>query len=165
MTVTGTSKDAEANAITFTCEFDASVEQVWRMWTDPRLLERWWGPPGYPATVVDHDLSPGGVVRYFMTGPDEERYPGGFRITHVEGPALLAFDDFFENDEGGPDPNLPTSTTRVEIVSGPAGTTRMTLVTTAPTAEALAQLEELGAVDGMTGALGQVDDLLRELAT
>src|SRR5680860_220913 len=37
--------------------FDAGCERIWEMWSDPRQLERWWGPPSYPATFVDHDLS------------------------------------------------------------------------------------------------------------
>ena len=48
-----------ALTMTITAEFDAPIERVWQLWADPRQLERWWGPPTYPATVVDHDLSPG----------------------------------------------------------------------------------------------------------
>ena len=60
MTVTNVHKDPDARTMTITAEFDAPVERVWQMWADPRQLERWWGPPTYPATFVDHDLSPGG---------------------------------------------------------------------------------------------------------
>ena len=73
MTVTSVHKDPEALTMTITAEFDAPVEQVWQMWADPRQLERWWGPPTYPATVVDHDLTPGGRVTYFMTGPEGDK--------------------------------------------------------------------------------------------
>ena len=47
----------------------ASPERVWQLWADPRQLERWWGPPTYPATFTQHDLAPGGHVEYHMTGP------------------------------------------------------------------------------------------------
>ena len=49
--------------MTITAEFDATVERSWQLWADPRQLERWWGPPTYPATVVEHDLVPGGRSR------------------------------------------------------------------------------------------------------
>ncbi len=56
------------------------------MWADPRQLERWWGPPNFPATVVDHDLTAGGRVNYYMTGPDDVKLHGWFLITSVDPP-------------------------------------------------------------------------------
>ena len=73
MTITSVQKDPDARTMTITADFDASVDRVWQLWADPRQLERWWGPPTHPATVVDHDLSPGGKVSYFVTGPDGQR--------------------------------------------------------------------------------------------
>ena len=69
MTVTAIRKDPAALTMTLTAEFDASPTRVWELWADPRQLERWWGPPTYPATVTAHDLAPGGRVEYHMTGP------------------------------------------------------------------------------------------------
>ena len=85
MTVTDVQKDPGTMTMTITTAFDAPVDQVWRVWSDPRLLERWWGPPTYPATVVEHDLSPGGTIRYYMTGPEGDRHGDGgasSRSTH-----------------------------------------------------------------------------------
>ena len=67
MTVTSVRKDPEALTMIVTAELDATVERSWQLWADPRQLERWWGPPTYPATVVDHDLTTGGRVTYYMT--------------------------------------------------------------------------------------------------
>jgi len=50
MTVVDSVKDIENLTMTITAEFDAPVERVWRIWADPRRLERWWGPPTWPAT-------------------------------------------------------------------------------------------------------------------
>src|SRR5659263_474246 len=55
----------------------------------PDQLERWWGPPTYPATVVEHDLTPGGHVTYFMTGPEGERFHGWCRVLEVDPPLSL----------------------------------------------------------------------------
>ena len=74
MTVLAVERDPVALTFTIVSEFDAPAERVWQVWADPRQLERWWGPPTYPATVVDHDLTPGGWVTYSMTGPDGEKY-------------------------------------------------------------------------------------------
>ena len=69
MTVTSSDTDFDNLRFTLVAEFDAPIERVWQLWADPRQLERWWGPPGYPATVDRHDLTPGGGVTYSMTGP------------------------------------------------------------------------------------------------
>ena len=58
MSVTSIDKDPEA-FLSLVAEFAAPIERVWQLWADPRQLERWWGPPSYPATVEDHDLSRG----------------------------------------------------------------------------------------------------------
>ena len=76
MTLVTSSKDLQALTMVVVAEFDASTEQVWQLWADPRKLERWWGPPDWPATFTRHDLSSGGESRYHMTGPDGEQ-PGG----------------------------------------------------------------------------------------
>jgi hypothetical protein len=55
MSVTNVHKDTEALTMTVTAEYDVAVERAWQLWNDPRQLERWWGPPTYPATVVEHD--------------------------------------------------------------------------------------------------------------
>ena len=83
MTVTAVRKDPAALTLTVTAEFDASPERVWQLWADPRQLERWWGPPTYPATFTAHDLAPGSRVQYHMTGPTGDQphgllgHPGG----------------------------------------------------------------------------------------
>jgi uncharacterized protein YndB with AHSA1/START domain len=69
MTVTSVRKDADALTMTVTAEFDASPARVWELWADPRQLERWWGPPTYPATFTAHDLAPGGRSPYDRTQP------------------------------------------------------------------------------------------------
>ena len=50
MTVTSVDKDLDDLTLTLTADFDAPIERVWELWADPRKLERWWGPPEYPAT-------------------------------------------------------------------------------------------------------------------
>src|SRR6478609_2440140 len=70
MSFAAVQKHAEALTMKITSEYDAPVERCWQLWADPRQLERWWGPPTYPATFVDHELSTGGGATYYMTGPE-----------------------------------------------------------------------------------------------
>lgn len=160
MTVIDVRKDPAAKQMVITTEFDAPVDAVWQVWADPRKLERWWGPPTYPATVVDHDLVPGGRVSYFMTSPEGEKYHGYWVIVSVEAPSGFSFVDGFADGDGQPNDEMPTTETRVAIVARDGGGTRMTITSTSPSAEAMEQMIEMGMEEGIKLALGQIDALL-----
>lgn len=160
MTVKSIEKDAESLTMLVVSEFEASISRVWKLWEDPRQLERWWGPPTYPAKVVDHDLSPGGAVTYYMTGPEGDEHWGWWKVTHVDPPTGLEFEDGFGDGLGDPDPDMPVTTIRVRLEEKPAGRTSMSILTTFPSLEAMEQLVEMGIEDGITLAIGQIDDVL-----
>jgi uncharacterized protein YndB with AHSA1/START domain len=153
MSVTSVHKDPEARTLTITADFDASADRVWQLWADPRQIERWWGPPGLPLTVVEHDLSPSGKVSYFVATPDGDRISGWWHILTVDPPRGLDF------DLSGPD--LPTMTTRVSIEPRPTGGTRMTINTSFPTDAAMEHMLSIGFDQGVSTAVAQIDDLLR----
>jgi uncharacterized protein YndB with AHSA1/START domain len=154
MSVTAVHKDPAARTMTITAEFEAPVERVWEMWADPRQLERWWGPPTHPATVVDHELRPGGTVSYFVTGPDGTRRSGWWTVRAVGAPRHLEFELH--------DAEIPTLTVRVTVEARAGGGTRMTVLTTFPSDQAMGQLLSIGFEEGMSTALAQLDDILRE---
>ena len=76
MPVISTTPDRENLALTIVAEFPATPERIWQIWEDPRQLEKWWGPPTYPATFGQHDFHEGGEARYFMTSPEGEKFNG-----------------------------------------------------------------------------------------
>src|SRR3954466_12175874 len=93
-------KDLDAATFTVTTQFDAPPERVWQLWADPRQLERWWGPPTYPATFPRHALAPGSRVEYHMTGPQGERHAGYWEVVEADAPHRLVFRDGFANADG-----------------------------------------------------------------
>ena len=95
MPVTEVTKDPEALTMTVTAEFAADPERVWRLYEDPRQIERWWGPPGYPSTFLEHELRDGGSSHYFMRGPDGEEYHGVWKVVSVDAPRSFSIDDAF----------------------------------------------------------------------
>ena len=113
MTVVSSTQDPAARSLTLVSEFDAPVDRVWQVWADPRQLERWWGPPGFPATVTEHELSPGGRVSYHMTAPDGTEYPGWWVVKVVDPPHRLVTEDGFSDEHGEPDEDMPVSTLSV----------------------------------------------------
>jgi uncharacterized protein YndB with AHSA1/START domain len=160
MTVTDVRKDPANRTFTITSTFDAPIERVWQVWADPRQLERWWGPPTYPATVTSHDLRPGGRVTYFMTGPEGDTPGGWWEVVAVDAPRRLEFDDGFADADGNPSEDGPV-THAVVTLEEDGGKTTMTLTSSFPSTEVMEQMLSMGMEEGITGALGQVDDLLR----
>jgi uncharacterized protein YndB with AHSA1/START domain len=164
MTVCNIEKNAEARTMVITAEFKASMTKVWQLWADPRLLERWWGAPGSPATFVHHDLTPGGTITYFMSGPDGvERSDGTWNVIEVDPPTRLVVEDAIVEDDGTPSDG--NSMTRMEIDIEAAGDiTRMLLTTHFDSPEGMEQAIAMGAVEGMKACMSQTDALLAEVA-
>ncbi len=158
--ITNVEKDPAAARMTVTAEFDAPVERVWQIWADPRQLERWWGPPEWPATVTEHSLVEGGTVRYVMTGPDGTQAGGWWRVLSVDPPHGFEIEDGFSGDDGEPNLDMPTTHMRMALTAGDGGGTRMTVVSTFASVEAMEQLVAMGMEEGLRAAMGQIDDLL-----
>ena len=159
MSVTSIDKDFDSMTLTLIADFDAPIERVWELWADPRLLERWWGPPTYPATVEEHDLTPGGAVKYFMTGPEGDRHRGWWRITSVEPPSALEFTNGFADQDGTPNQDMPTNEVHVQLTDRDGGT-RMELRSVFGSKEHMEQLMNMGMAEGLQQAVGQMDALL-----
>jgi uncharacterized protein YndB with AHSA1/START domain len=162
MTVTAVRKDLDALTMTVIAEFDASPERVWELWADPRQLERWWGPPTYPATFTTHDLNPGSHVEYHMTGPAGDQPRGYWDIVDVDPPRRLVFVDGFAHDDGTPNDDFPRNEGRVTIEPIGVGRTRMSIESRFPSAEAMEQVLAMGMEEGITLAVGQIDAILAE---
>jgi len=159
MTVIHLDKDLDAKVLTLVAEFDAPIERVWELWADPRQLERWWGPPTYPSTFEEHDLTSGGRVSYYMTGPQGDKSRGWWRITALEPPRSLEFEDGFADQDGQPVADMPTTTVRMTLTED-GGRTRMELRSAFESREAMQQLVDMGMAEGLQQAVGQMDALL-----
>lgn len=162
MTVTAVTKDPHTLSMTLTAEFAATPERVWQLWADPRQLERWWGPPTYPATVTAHDLRAGGRVEYHMTGPEGDQSRGYWEIVEAEPPHRLVFGNGFRNDDGTPNTEMPATTGTVTIEDIGGGTTRMAIRFTFPNIAAQELMLTMGMEEGLTLAVGQIDAILAE---
>jgi uncharacterized protein YndB with AHSA1/START domain len=161
MSVTSVDKDFDHLTLTLVADFGAPLERVWQLWADPRQLERWWGPPSHPATVEQHDLTPGGDLTYFMTDPEGEQYRGWWRVTSVNPPRSLEFTDGFADQDGTPLADMPITTTRMELTEHDGGT-RMQLRSVFDSREQMDQLLSMGAAEGLQQAVGQMDALLAD---
>lgn len=159
MAVISARPDREALALIVVSEFAADVESVWRVWEDRSLLERWWGPPLWPATFEGHSFVVGGSCPHYMTGPEGQKVRGWWTITAVEAPRLLAFDDGFTDENGDPVVTPKATHSVVEIEACGAGS-RMTMTMTFDSVEEFERMLASGIEAGLRLVLGQIDVLL-----
>jgi uncharacterized protein YndB with AHSA1/START domain len=159
MSITSVDRDYDNPSITLIADFDAPIDQVWELWSDPRKLERWWGPPTHPATFEKHDLSPGGQVTYLMTGPEGDKHYGVWRVTTVGPPTWLKFTDAFADEDRTPIPDMPVSTVSVRLTEREGGT-RMEMRASFDSREDMEKILETGMAEGWQQAVSQMDALL-----
>ena len=164
MPITSVIPDAETLTMTMVGDYPVPVERLWDAWVDPRQLERFWGPPEWPATFTRHDMVAGGRSDYVMTGPDGESAAGYWIVTAIDPGRSFEVADGFAGDDGEPNLDMPSMTMRMQFESIGSGS-RFTSVTTFPDLAAMEQLVEMGMVEGATSAFGQMDDVLADLAS
>jgi uncharacterized protein YndB with AHSA1/START domain len=151
VTVAAVKSDPGSRTLTIEAEFEAAVERVWRLWSEPQRLARWWGPPNHELTVTAHDLRPGGEVAYFSTSPAGETCHGSWRVVAVEPPQRLGFVLM--------GPTIPEVEVEVAIEARGAGA-RMTTTMSFASGTAMEELLAIGFDRGITTAVGQADRAL-----
>ena len=167
MPVQRVDKDPDALTLTLVATYRADAKQVWELWANPRKLERWWGPPTYPCTFVEHDMSVGGKMLYKMVGSEngDEHY-GRWRILTIDEPNYIEIEDVFANDDGTPNHDLPTSRFEVRIDEldgdGTGGRVEMKIISYFASLEIMEKMAEMGMVEGITASAGQIDAILAE---
>lgn len=159
MTVISSVKDVTSLSLTVVAAFDASAEQVWEVWQDPRKLERWWGPPTYPATFTRHEFVAGGECRYFMTGPAGDTPHGWWHINRIDEHQRIEFSNGLAGDDGEPVPGLAPMPSFVTF-DAHREETRMTVVTNFIDVAQMEKMIGMGMQEGMAGAMSQIDAVL-----
>lgn len=162
MPVIDITSDPEALTLTVTAEFDAPVERLWQAYTDPRQLERFWGPPGWPATFSEYDLTVGGRALYAMNGPRGEVARGAWEFLSIDEPHGFSVLDSFVDEDGAPMDGMPAMRMVFTLDETPAGS-RVTTVSHFASVEALEQVLAMGVVEGTRLAMGQLDRVLHDL--
>lgn len=164
MPITSIDQDPEALTLTVVADFPVPLQRLWNAYADPRQLERFWGPPGWPATFTRHDLAVGGRSEYHMTGPDGEIAGGYWDYLQVDAPHSFEVRDGFRDAEGNDNTEMPT----MRVVFGfeaTSGGSRLVTTTHFNSLEELEQLVEMGMREGLEAAMGQIDDVLADLAS
>ncbi|TGY36186.1 ATPase [Microbacterium laevaniformans] len=162
MPVTDITTDLENLTMTLVADAAAPVARLWEAFTNPRQLERFWGPPGWPATFTAFDLRPGGRVDYRMTSPQGERSAGSWEVLNVEPGRSFEVLDSFIGDDGEKLDGFPSMRMLFSFEATAEGS-RLTNTTFFTSLEALEQVVAMGAIEGSRLAMSQLDAVLQDL--
>jgi uncharacterized protein YndB with AHSA1/START domain len=122
-------------------EFDAPRELVWKVWTDPDEVTKWWGPEHFttPREKIEFDLRPGGVCRLTMIGPDGQEYPSDGHFGIVEPPERLSFGETTTEH-----PMIESGETTVEFIDLGNDRTKVLITSRLVCAEELVDMAKAG---------------------
>jgi len=163
MPVTSVEKDLDQLTITIVADFAVPVRRLWDAYADPRQIERFWGPPTYPATFLRHEAVAGGRSVYKMTGPEGDEHYGSWDWTAADAPNSFEVLDNFADETGIPAPDMPT--TRMEFVfSSTDDGSRLTTTSHFANLEQMQQQLDMGMLEGIKQGMSQIDGVLADLA-
>jgi uncharacterized protein YndB with AHSA1/START domain len=162
MPITSVEKDLDALTITVVADFSATRALVWEAYTDPRQLEKIWGPVEWPATFTRHDVFVGGRSAYFMSGPAGERSAGFWEFLAVDHGKYFEVRDGFADDEGKENAEMPSMRMTFSFEDTSDGS-RLVTTTHFGSLVQLEQLLEMGMEEGMASAMSQIDRVLADL--
>jgi uncharacterized protein YndB with AHSA1/START domain len=159
MSVTSIEKDPEALTMTVTAHLNATAERAWQLWADPRQFEQWWGPPGYPVTVVDHDLRAGGQITFFMAGTEGERHDSTWEVVAADPPHHLELRDADVDEHGRPNDGNSMTGFIITIDERDGGAV-MEIRTQFDSVAGMEEVLAMGFEEGMGALFSQIDAIL-----
>jgi uncharacterized protein YndB with AHSA1/START domain len=161
MTTNGTAKVTlpTGTEILITREFDAPPRLVYRAWTEPELVRRWWAGHRGQMTVTEIDLRVGGTWRYAMVadGGFEVAFHGEYREI-VPGEKLVTTEVF----EGAP-PSEGGDVINVVTFEAAGGGTKLDLLVQCPSREIRDMIVDSGMETGLQEQMDLLDELAAEL--
>ncbi|MEQ8438790.1 MAG: SRPBCC family protein [Ilumatobacter fluminis] len=162
MPVTSVEKDLDNLTMTVVADFTASRQRLWEAYTDPRQIEKFWGPVEWPATFLRHDVFVGGRSHYVMTGPEGEQSAGFWEFLRVDDGKFFEVRDGFAGADGEENADMPSMRMTFSFEDTDSGS-RLVTTTHFGALDQLEQLIDMGMEEGMKSAMSQIDDVLADL--
>ncbi|WP_283139009.1 SRPBCC family protein [Rhizohabitans arisaemae] len=122
MSLTSTQVDPARLLLTLTVDLNATPEQAWQLWADPRKLARWLIPAPFTGSVQRHELTTAGDIVYSMTAPGGQSGLALLRVIHATAPTSLSYIDGLANADGSRLDGFPTATIAVQLTARGGGT-------------------------------------------
>jgi uncharacterized protein YndB with AHSA1/START domain len=163
------SKKVEDQVFVIARVFDAPRELVWKAWTEPEPMAKWWGPRGFTMLANKMDLRPGGIYHYCMRSPDGYEMWGKFVYREIVATEQLVFIVSFSDKDGNTLRHAASATWPLEVLntltfSEHQGKTTPTMkgIPVNPTEEERKTFEQghKSMQHGFKGTLDQLDEYL-----
>lgn len=154
-------KDLKEKSILVSREFDASLEDVWRAFTDSKLLDQWWAPLPWRTETKSMDFSVGGYWLYAMVGPENEKHWGRMNYLAISHHKSYDMEDYFCDSSGNIKDALPASKGRNVFTKTVKGT-KVDFKLMYATQEDLQRIVEMGFQEGITMAFDQLQLMLKK---
>jgi uncharacterized protein YndB with AHSA1/START domain len=138
-------------------KLNAPRELVFKVWTDPDHVVKWWGPNGFTNTNIEMNVKEGGVWRYIMHAPDGTNFPNRITFIQVLKPERLIY--WHGSDEDN-DPNAFHVTITFEANDNQ---TNLTMRSVFKSAAALEEVRKFGAVEGGNQSLQRLESHLQQM--
>ena len=152
-------KDLAAKKIHVEREFNAPVETVWKAWTNPDMLEKWWGPKPWVAKTKSMDFTVGGAWLYWMEGPDGQKHWSYVKFTAIEKGSRFAADSLFSDENANIIPGAPVGHWDNKFVAM-GQKTKVVVDLSFDEETSFKKLVEMGFEGGFTMGLNQLDEVL-----
>ena len=151
--------DLAGKKIHVTREFNAPIEKVWRAWTEPALLEKWWGPNPWVAKTKYMDFTVGGSWLYAMEGPEGQKHWSNVQFTAIETGSMFSADSIFCDENGNAAPGAAAGHWNNKFEAA-GDRTKVNVELSFDEEADMKKLVEMGFKGGFTMGLNQLDELL-----
>lgn len=155
-------KDEANKTMSIVRDFDAPVELVWKCWTEPELMDKWWAPKPWKAVTQSQDFRDGGTWRYYMEGPDGTRHYCLANFEKIVPNKSYSALDAFCDENGVINTEFPRM--HWDLQFNKAGkTTKVEIMIKFEKLEDMQKILEMGFKEGFSMAHGNLDELLASL--
>lgn len=160
MTTNKTNVETEGRNLIITRDFEAPPALMFDVWSDCKHLKHWWGPKEWPMDECEMDFREGGSWLYCLRGPNEGDEGWGKAIyDEIQKPKKIVYRDYFTDNEGNINENMPGSKTVLEFLEH-NGITRQVSTIMYESPESLQDVLDMGMIEGMSSSMERLDEYL-----
>lgn len=154
--------DKEKNTLSIEKTFNAPQDMVWRTWTEPELLDKWWAPKPWKSVTKSMEFQDGGRRLYAMVGPKGEEHWAFADYTSINPKDSFCYSDGFCDSDGNRTESLPDSFWTVNFSESDDVTT-VHVEIKHKSLEDLEKIIEMGFKEGFTASIEQLNEMLDNL--
>lgn len=154
-------KDVPNKKITVTRLFSSKPENVWKAWTESKLLDQWWAPRPWKAETKHFEFKEGGYWLYAMVGPNQERHWARVDFKKIDKPKSFDIVDAFCDENGNINNEMPVMKWKSEFFAEGEGT-KVVVHISFDNEKDINTLLEMGFEEGFASAMTNLDQYFSE---